>query len=145
MSTPQGIMRTMGAIGEAFGGISQQKMQEMFGKTLYLDSNKAINEISAGSYWDSLMYGLNKRFIKQAEGGGWEANTALLKKIGATEKEGGLWDISAWNRAKSLAYLSDGNVAWARNAVGFTAGSYLGFNFLSNLTTARHAAGIPYV
>lgn len=110
-----------------------------------LDGNRAVNPINPENLFDSLLYGIDERFVN-VKGGVREANTKLLEKVGATKNsENGKWDISMWNRAKSLAYDRNGEIAYARNAGALVAGSYLGLNFLSTATTARHAAGIPYI
>jgi len=111
-----------------------------------LDGNRAINPINAENLFDSLLYGIDERFVNIGKDGAREANTKLLEKVGATKNsENGKWDISYWNRLKSLAYHRNGEIAYARNAGALVAGSYLGLNFLSAATTARHAAGIPYI
>ena len=111
-----------------------------------LDSNKAVNPINPENLFDSLLYGIDERFVTVAKDGTRSANTKLLEKVGATKNsENGKYDISTWNRIKSLAYHRNGEIAYTRNAGALVAGSYLGLNFLSAATTARHAAGIPYI
>lgn len=110
-----------------------------------LDGNRAINPINPENLFDSLLYGIDERFVTVAKDGTRSANTKLLEKVGATKNSDGKYDISMWNRAKSLAYDRNGEIAYARNAGALVAGSYLGLNFLSAATTARHAAGIPYI
>lgn len=167
MGTTKDFMVTLNHFATAYLNGTEDKHMRVIGqssKPILLESNKPINKFGSGNFFDSLRFALDQRFYsryKKSDGSiGYKGNEPLLSKVGATRKvienqkqtDGTVkdnvmdqWEIGDKQRLQSLMYDRDGKFAYARMATAGMASGFLGLSFLSDITTMRHAAGIPYI